>query len=83
MNNVSLKMLEEISRHNALYGLGPSTRDLAEAAEIASTSTVDYHITKLIVEGLVSVVVNQNGRRISRAIRLTDLGEGMIGEVMI
>ncbi len=61
------RMLEFIQRFTADSGYPPSIREIGEAAEISSTSVVNYNLNRLVEEGFLS-----RDQNVSRGLRLTD-----------
>ncbi|HSR48088.1 MAG TPA: transcriptional repressor LexA [Anaerolineales bacterium] len=61
------RMLEFIQRFSAENGYPPSIREIGEAAEISSTSVVNYNLNRLVEEGFLT-----RDQNVSRGLRLTD-----------
>jgi repressor LexA len=61
------RMLEFIQRFTADSGYPPSIREIGEAADISSTSVVNYNLNRLVEEGFLS-----RDQNVSRGLRLTD-----------
>src|SRR3972149_12064061 len=61
------RMLEFIRRFTADSGSPPSIREIGEAADISSTSVVNYNLNRLVEEGFLS-----RDHNVSRGLRLTD-----------
>jgi repressor LexA len=61
------RMLEFIQRFSAESGYPPSIREIGEAADISSTSVVNYNLNRLVEEGFLT-----RDQNVSRGLRLTD-----------
>ena len=61
------RMLEFIQRFTADSGYPPSIREIGDAADISSTSVVNYNLNRLVEEGFLS-----RDQNVSRGLRLTD-----------
>lgn len=61
------RMLEFIQRFSAENGYPPSIREIGEAADISSTSVVNYNLNRLVDEGFLT-----RDQNVSRGLRLTD-----------
>ena len=61
------RMLEFIQRFTADNGYPPSIREIGDAADISSTSVVNYNLNRLVEEGFLS-----RDQNVSRGLRLTD-----------
>jgi len=61
------RMLEFIQRFTTDSGYPPSIREIGEAADISSTSVVNYNLNRLVEEGFLS-----RDQNVSRGLRLTD-----------
>ena len=61
------RMLEFIQRFTADSGYPPSIREIGEAADISSTSVVNYNLNRLVEEGFLA-----RDQNVSRGLRLTD-----------
>src|SRR4030067_1511787 len=61
------RMLEFIQRFTSDSGYPPSIREIGEAADISSTSVVNYNLNRLVEEGFLS-----RDQNVSRGLRLTD-----------
>jgi repressor LexA len=61
------RMLEFIQRFTADNGYPPSIREIGDAADISSTSVVNYNLNRLVDEGFLS-----RDQNVSRGLRLTD-----------
>jgi repressor LexA len=60
-------MLDFIQRFTADSGYPPSIREIGEAADISSTSVVNYNLNRLVEEGFLT-----RDQNVSRGLRLTD-----------
>jgi len=60
------RMLEFIQRFTADSGYPPSIREIGDAADISSTSVVNYNLNRLVEEGFLS-----RDQNVSRGLRLT------------
>jgi repressor LexA len=54
MNNKSQEILEFINFTLKNYGYSPSVREICEAVNLKSTSTVQYHLNKLEKKGVIN-----------------------------
>ncbi len=61
------RMLDFIQRFTADSGYPPSIREIGEAADISSTSVVNYNLNRLVEEGFLT-----RDQNVSRGLRLTD-----------
>jgi repressor LexA len=61
------RMLEFIQRFSGENGYPPSIREIGEAADISSTSVVNYNLNRLVEEGYLT-----RDQNVSRGLRLTD-----------
>jgi len=61
------RVLEFIQRFTADNGYPPSIREIGDAAEISSTSVVNYNLNRLVDEGYLT-----RDQNVSRGLRLTD-----------
>jgi repressor LexA len=61
------RMLEFIQRFTGENGYPPSIREIGEAADISSTSVVNYNLNRLVEEGFLT-----RDQNVSRGLRLTD-----------
>jgi repressor LexA len=61
------RMLEFIQRFTADSGYPPSIREIGDAADISSTSVVNYNLNRLVDEGFLA-----RDQNVSRGLRLTD-----------
>jgi repressor LexA len=61
------RMLEFIQRFTADNGYPPSIREIGDAADISSTSVVNYNLNRLVDEGFLA-----RDQNVSRGLRLTD-----------
>jgi repressor LexA len=61
------RMLDFIQRFTADSGYPPSIREIGEAADISSTSVVNYNLNRLVAEGFLT-----RDQNVSRGLRLTD-----------
>jgi repressor LexA len=61
------RMLEFIQRFTADSGYPPSIREIGDAADISSTSVVNYNLNRLVEEGFLA-----RDQNVSRGLRLTD-----------
>jgi repressor LexA len=61
------RMLEFIQRFTGDNGYPPSIREIGEAADISSTSVVNYNLNRLVEEGFLT-----RDQNVSRGLRLTD-----------
>jgi len=61
------RMLEFIQRFTADSGYPPSIREIGDAADISSTSVVNYNLNRLVEEGFLA-----RDQNISRGLRLTE-----------
>jgi repressor LexA len=61
------RMLEFIQRFTADNGYPPSIREIGDAADISSTSVVNYNLNRLVDEGFLT-----RDQNVSRGLRLTD-----------
>jgi repressor LexA len=61
------RMLEFIQRYTGDNGYPPSIREIGEAADISSTSVVNYNLNRLVDEGYLT-----RDQNVSRGLRLTD-----------
>ena len=61
------RMLEFIQRFTTDSGYPPSIREIGDAADISSTSVVNYNLNRLVEEGFLS-----RDQNVSRGLRLTD-----------
>lgn len=61
------RMLDFIQRFTADSGYPPSIREIGEAADISSTSVVNYNLNRLVDEGFLT-----RDQNVSRGLRLTD-----------
>jgi repressor LexA len=61
------RMLEFIQRFTADSGYPPSIREIGDAADISSTSVVNYNLNRLVEEGFLT-----RDQNVSRGLRLTD-----------
>jgi repressor LexA len=61
------RMLEFIRRFTADSGYPPSIREIGDAADISSTSVVNYNLNRLVEEGFLT-----RDQNVSRGLRLTD-----------
>src|SRR3989304_6004851 len=60
------RMLEFIQRFTTDSGYPPSIREIGDAADISSTSVVNYNLNRLVEEGFLS-----RDQNVSRGLRLT------------
>ena len=70
-----LLILNYLCDHINWIGYPPSYREIATSCEIASTSTVHYHLSVLEQMGYISRVVTQ-----ARTIRITNKGRRYLTE---
>jgi repressor LexA len=61
------RMLDFIQRFTGDNGYPPSIREIGEAADISSTSVVNYNLNRLVEEGFLT-----RDQNVSRGLRLTD-----------
>jgi repressor LexA len=61
------RMLDFIQRFTADNGYPPSIREIGDAADISSTSVVNYNLNRLVDEGFLT-----RDQNVSRGLRLTD-----------
>jgi len=61
------RMLEFIQRFTAGNGYPPSIREIGDAADISSTSVVNYNLNRLVAEGYLT-----RDQNVSRGLRLTE-----------
>ncbi len=61
------RMLEFIQRFTASNGYPPSIREIGDAADISSTSVVNYNLNRLVDEGFLT-----RDQNVSRGLRLTE-----------
>ncbi len=61
------RMLEFIQRFTAGNGYPPSIREIGDAADISSTSVVNYNLNRLVDEGYLT-----RDQNVSRGLRLTE-----------
>jgi len=61
------RMLEFIQRFTADSGYPPSIREIGDAADISSTSVVNYNLNRLVDEGFLT-----RDQNVSRGLRLTE-----------
>jgi repressor LexA len=61
------RMLEFIQRFSGENGYPPSIREIGEAADISSTSVVNYNLNRLVEEGYLT-----RDQNVSRGLRLTE-----------
>jgi len=61
------RMLEFIQRFTSDSGYPPSIREIGEAADISSTSVVNYNLNRLVEEGFLT-----RDQNVSRGLRLTE-----------
>jgi len=61
------RMLEFIRRFTADSGYPPSIREIGDAADISSTSVVNYNLNRLVDEGFLT-----RDQNVSRGLRLTE-----------
>jgi repressor LexA len=61
------RMIEFIQRFTADSGYPPSIREIGDAADISSTSVVNYNLNRLVEEGYLT-----RDQNVSRGLRLTD-----------
>jgi repressor LexA len=61
------RMLDFIQRFTADSGYPPSIREIGDAADISSTSVVNYNLNRLVEEGYLT-----RDQNVSRGLRLTD-----------
>lgn len=61
------RMLDFIQRFTAENGYPPSIREIGDAADISSTSVVNYNLNRLVEEGYLA-----RDQNVSRGLRLTE-----------
>lgn len=47
----NLAIVNAVAEHWRRYGIAPTIREIADATGLRSTSTVQYHVNRLIVRG--------------------------------
>jgi repressor LexA len=62
-----IRVLEFLTRYQSEHGRPPSIREIGDAAEISSTSVVNYYLEQLEKMGYI-----ERDGRVSRGLRLTD-----------
>jgi SOS-response transcriptional repressor LexA len=60
-----MRIVEVIEEYTAEYGYAPSVREIAHRVDLASTSAVQYHLDRLVAQGLV-----RRGTETARSLRV-------------